>query len=315
MQHIIPDPAAGVLPCPSGLLSPMNIIINLNKPTDMSSQQAVTKVKRLLRAKKAGHTGTLDPLATGVLLVCLEEATKVSRFLLEMDKQYLVRAKLGERTDTFDACGVVTQRSEITGVTEAGLKEVVGSFRGEIEQVPPMYSAIKVGGRPLYSLARKGIEIERASRKVLIKELSLTGIDLPYIDLRVSCSKGTYIRTLCDDIGSRLGTGAHLVSLERERIGPFDVWDSVTLEELGGRDLAPDGRTVYSIDAALSGLDEVILDERSVAKLQNGVRIEADMMTAIPEDRPLKLKGPDGKLFAIGRVHAGVICIDRNLKL
>ncbi|MHB8882247.1 MAG: tRNA pseudouridine(55) synthase TruB [Thermodesulfovibrionales bacterium] len=315
MQEIIPDPAATVLPRPSGLSSPLNIIINLNKPTDMSSQQAVTKVKRLLKAKKAGHTGTLDPLATGVLLVCLEEATKVSRFLLEMDKQYLVRAKLGERTDTFDACGVVTQCRDISAVTEAGLAEAVSSFRGEIEQVPPMYSAIKVGGRPLYSLARKGIEIERASRKVLIKELSLIGIDLPYIDLRVSCSKGTYIRTLCDDIGSRLGPGAHLVSLERERIGPFDVSDSVTLDELSSRDLVPDERTVYSIDAALAGLDEMILDERSVAKLQNGVRMPADMMTSIPEDRPLKLKGPDGKLFAIGSVHAGVICIDRNLKL
>jgi tRNA pseudouridine55 synthase len=293
----------------------MNFIINLNKPIDITSQQAVTRVKRLLRIKKAGHTGTLDPLATGILLICLDEATKISRFLLEMDKRYKARVKLGERTDTYDARGSITERKDTSSLTEEKLKDAVRGFQGRIEQVPPMYSAIKVGGRALYSLARKGIEIERISRQIEIYEIGITAIDLPYFDLFISCSKGTYIRTLCDDIGNKLGTGAHLVSLERQGIGFFDIKDSLTFEELIVRDLVPDARSVFSIDAALSGLDELILNETDYIMARHGKKIIMDPASPGLDNKMVKLKGPDGILFGIGRVDSGIISIERNLNL
>ena len=178
-----------------------------------------------------------------------------------------------------------------------------------------MYSAIKVGGRALYSLARKGIEIERAGREIEIYEIGITEVDLPYFDLSIACSKGTYIRTLCDDIGNKLGTGAHLVSLERQGIGFFDIKDSLTFEELIARNLAPDERSVYSIDGALSGLDEVILKETDFKRARHGMKIMMDQITPDLENKPVKLKGPDGILFAIGRVNSGIISIERNLNL
>ncbi len=293
----------------------MNFVINLNKPIDITSQQAVTKVKRLLKIKKAGHTGTLDPLATGILLVCLGEATKISRFLLEMDKRYKARVKLGERTDTYDSRGSITERKDTSSLTEEKIADAVRSFKGRIEQVPPMYSAIKMGGRALYTLARKGIEIERASREIEIYEIGITEIDLPFFDLTIACSKGTYIRTLCDDIGNKLGTGAHLVSLERQGIGSFDIKDSLSFEDLIARDLVPDERSVYSIDGALSGLDEVILKETDCARARHGMKILLDTISPDLENKPVKLKGPDGILFAIGRVNSGTISIERNLNL
>jgi tRNA pseudouridine55 synthase len=296
-------------------LSVMNFIVNLNKPIDISSQQAVTKVKRILKIKKAGHTGTLDPLATGILLVCLGEATKISRFLLEMDKRYKARVKLGERTDTFDSRGNITEKKDTSSLTGEKVEDAVRSFKGRIQQVPPMYSAIKMGGRPLYSLARKGIEIERAGREIEIYEIGITEIDLPYFEMSIACSKGTYIRTLCDDIGNKLGTGAHLVSLERQGIGFFDIRDSLTFEELTAGNLFPDERSVYSMDGALSALDEVILKETDVMRARHGMKIMLDPMTRDLENKPVKLKGPDGILFAIGRVDSGIISIERNLNL
>ncbi|MGC2064517.1 MAG: tRNA pseudouridine(55) synthase TruB, partial [Thermodesulfovibrionales bacterium] len=151
----------------------------------------MTRVKKILKVKKAGHTGTLDPLATGVMLVCLGEATKVSRFFLDMDKRYLARVKLGERTETGDAEGRVIETADFSSVTETGLMDAVMSYKGVIEQTPPMYSAVKVGGKALYKLARKGIEIERKSRLVTIYDIGVAGISLPFFDLIVSCSKGT----------------------------------------------------------------------------------------------------------------------------
>ncbi|MBI5101033.1 MAG: tRNA pseudouridine(55) synthase TruB [Nitrospirae bacterium] len=293
----------------------MNLVINLNKPSGMTSQQAVTRVKRILGQKKAGHTGTLDPLATGVLLVCLGEATKISRFLLEMDKRYEARIKLGEKTDTYDSDGQVTEKKDISFITGELVKEAVMGFRGKIEQVPPMYSAIKMSGMPLYTLARKGISIERESRKVEIFQLDIHKIDLPYVDLCVSCSKGTYIRTLCDDIGNKLGVGAHLVSLSRSAIGPFDGRYSLDLEDLVSRELVPDGLSVYSPDDALSGLAGIVLSPEEYVRARNGMKIQIGPGMPGHDTKSVKLKGPDGSLFGIGRIEAGFIHVERNLNL
>lgn len=299
----------------------MNIIINLNKPSGMSSQQAVTRVKRLFAASKAGHTGTLDPLATGVLLVCLNEATKISRFFLDMDKKYKARVKLGERTDTYDSEGRVTEVRDVSSTTEVALVNVATAFRGKIKQTPPMFSAVKIKGETLYKLARKGVEIERPERIVEIYDLRISDISFPYFEMEVSCSKGTYIRSLCDDIGLRLGTGAHLVSLERTGIGPFEIKDAVTLDDLrleySGdiKTSLPDKEYFCSPDAALSGLKELHLDERTFRSAMDGVAFADNGSLMLTGEEFLRLKGPGGNLFGIGRKNNGKIRVERILKL
>jgi tRNA pseudouridine55 synthase len=294
-----------------------NLIINFNKPLHITSHDAVSRVKRLLGARKAGHAGTLDPLATGILLVCLNEATKITRFLMDMDKEYSARVKLGERTDTCDSQGTVIERREVPELTQARIEEVASMFRGVIMQKPPMYSAIKIGGKTLHRLARKGIEIERPERRVEIYDIRVREVDIPYFDLSVSCSKGTYIRTLCEDIGTRLGTGAHLAALERTRIGPFALEDSVTIEglEKEGSPLSSDSRSFCSIDRALSRLPEIMLDESDYRLLRNGVRIKSKKEDGLPDDSFIRLKGPTGNLFGVGRLEAGIIGVERLLHL
>ncbi len=292
----------------------MNIIINLNKPKGITSQQAVTKVKKLLGVRKAGHTGTLDPMATGVLLICLNEATKISRFLLDKDKTYRARLKLGERTDTLDADGKVIETRVVPPFTAEYIVSVTNQFIGKIMQKPPMYSAIKLNGQPLYRLARQGIEVERAERPVQIYDIKLLQTDIPYIDIAVSCSKGTYIRTLCDEIGLVLGTGAHISALERTSIGTFTIDSSVTLEalELGVSD---DSLYVSSIDHALSDLPEVILGEADFNKARNGMPLSREIIGVIPDNVCVRLKDPFNSLFGIGITKNEKITIERNLNL
>ncbi len=207
-------------------------IVVLDKPAGMSSNAALQQVKRLFNASKAGHTGSLDPAATGVLPVCLGEATKVSGYLLDSDKAYRVVVKLGVRTDSGDTEGEVVEERPVPALDEALVESVLANFRGEIEQVPPMYSALKRGGQPLYKLARQGIEVEREPRAVTIHELKLLAFDADTLTLDVRCSKGTYIRTLAEDIGESLGCGAHVFALRRTSAGPFDLGQAHTLEAL-----------------------------------------------------------------------------------
>ncbi len=188
-------------------------ILLLNKPLGISSNDALQKVKYLYKAAKAGHTGSLDPLATGLLPLCFGEGTKISAFLLNADKRYTVRIRLGETTATADAEGDVVERRPTDGITEEKLCEAVEGFLGEIQQLPPMYSAVKHEGERLYKLARRGIEVERKLRTITIYELNLTSFELPEFELDVHCSKGTYIRTLAEDIGEALGCGAHVIGL------------------------------------------------------------------------------------------------------
>jgi tRNA pseudouridine55 synthase len=287
----------------------MHVIINLNKPSGISSRQAVTKVQRLLGAKKAGHAGTLDPQATGVLLVCLNEATKAARFLTDMEKQYEARIKLGERTDTYDAEGRVIEKKDISFLSETALFEAVHAFKGTIKQKPPMYSAVKIGGKTLYKLARKGIEIDRPDRTVHVYDIRITAIDFPYLDLMISCSRGTYIRSLCDDIGLRLGTGAHMARLARTAVGFFHIQDSLSFE-----DLADDERLLCSVDRALSKLPEIELTEADFNKARNGVKVAAGLF-GLYDGEFVRLKDPEGNLFAIGRAESNIIGIERVLNL
>jgi len=292
----------------------MDLIINLHKPSGITSQQAVTRVKKILNVRKAGHTGTLDPLATGVMLVCLGEATKVSRFFLDMDKRYRAMVKLGERTDTGDAEGRVIETADCSSLTKAEIIDAARSFKGSIEQTPPMYSAIKVGGKALYTLARKGIEIERKSRAVTIYDIEVTGINLPFFELVVLCSKGTYIRTLCEDIGRKLGPGAHLTALERLSVGSFALENALTFEDLAMRGLVPDGRSVFTIDHALSAMPGICLDEEESRRVRHGQRIPKNVRDQ-GDDQVMKLKGSDGELIGIGSINSGMLIVERILNL
>jgi tRNA pseudouridine55 synthase len=287
----------------------MHVIINLNKPPGITSRQAVTKIQRLFGAKKAGHAGTLDPQATGVLLVCLNEATKVTRFLMDMEKLYKAKIKLGERTDTYDAEGRVIERKDISFLSENDLFDAVQSFKGPIKQKPPMYSAVKIDGKTLYKLARKGIDIDRPDRSVHIYDIEITSIDMPCFDVTISCSKGTYIRSLCDDIGTKLGTGAHMVRLERTAVGEFHINNSFSFE-----DLAVKEEMFYSIDRALVKLPEIMLVDVDYQKAKNGVKIILESCN-LYDGEFVKMKDPEGNLFAIGRADSNIISIERVLNL
>ncbi len=240
---------------------PVNGLLILDKPEGMTSNAALQVAKRTYAAAKAGHTGSLDPLATGVLPLCFGEATKFSQFLLEADKRYVTRFRLGVVTNTGDADGEVRDEREVPAFDEATLESVFEGFRGEIEQVPSMFSAMKVDGQPLYKLAREGIEVERKTRKVTIRDLTLIERDATSLVLDIRCSKGTYVRSLAEDIGEVLGCGAHVSELRRVESGPFVESGAVSLEEL--RSIKDDGG-FDALDAALLPASSAVADWPSV---------------------------------------------------
>lgn len=210
----------------------INGIVLLDKPLGITSNRALQIVKRLYKAAKAGHTGSLDPLATGVLPLCLGEATKVSGFLLEADKSYLATLKLGEKTNSADAEGEIIETRPVENYSKKQINEAIEPFLGDIEQIPPMHSALKVDGQPLYKLAHQGIVVERKSRPVHIFSIDVLRHEGDEMDIEVHCSKGTYIRTLAEDIGEKLGCGAHLSELRRTESGPFHLDECITIDEL-----------------------------------------------------------------------------------
>jgi len=210
----------------------INGILLLDKPVGLTSNAALQKIKRLFNARKAGHTGSLDPLASGLLPLCLGEATKISAYLLNANKQYQAICKLGITTTTADAEGEVIESLDVPSLTTIAIEKVLENFVGEIEQIPPMHSALKQNGQPLYKLARQGIEVERASRLVTIYSLKLIKFEDNCLFLDVRCSKGTYIRTLSEDIGRSLGCGAHLAGLRRTATGPFEIQQAQSIEVL-----------------------------------------------------------------------------------
>lgn len=241
-------------------------IVLLDKPLGLSSNDALQRVKRLFSARKAGHTGSLDRLASGLLPICLGEATKISGFLLNADKYYLATFRLGERTTTGDAEGEVLERRPLEGVTRQSVEAALARFLGPIAQIPPMHSAIKYQGRPLYKLAHQGIEIERQPRSVVIHALDLLGFEGRDAEVSVRCSKGTYVRTLAEDVGEALGCGAYVSSLRRLGSGPYQSPEMVTLERLEA--LAAEGT---------AALDEVILPVESALEDWPGIRVPEDM--------------------------------------
>lgn len=287
----------------------MDIIISLNKPKDITSQDAVTRVKKILKFKKAGHTGTLDPMATGLLLICINRATRLASYFLNLDKEYRAVMKLGETTDTQDAYGKIISKTDHIDIDKAVIEETLKSFRGNILQQPPMFSALKHEGGPLYKLARKGIEIERKSREVNIYDIELLDINMPYVTFRAVCSKGTYIRTLCDDIGKKLGVGAHLCELERTKIGAFRIEDSLSIEELKSLNInGPDSKGVYGMDEALSWMPELNINEEMIKAVTHGnpIKITDELGFSTTEKTVpgIRIKPPDGSLLAIGSYSA-----------
>ncbi len=251
----------------------VNGILVIDKPLDVTSNGILQQVKRLFGAAKAGHTGALDPLATGVLPLCFGEATKFSQMMLDSDKSYIATAKLGVRTETGDSEGAVVEEKPVpAGLDFASLEPVLERFRGDIQQVPSMYSALKHKGRPLYEYAREGIEVERPARPVTIYELTLLDVRDDEVDIAVSCTKGTYIRSLVEDIGEALGCGAHVTALRRTMASGFtlaDAWPVDKLEAMRERGESLDGLLVAP-DAALSMFPEQELSGQSLVSIING---------------------------------------------
>jgi tRNA pseudouridine55 synthase len=253
-------------------------ILLLDKPIGISSNRALQNAARLFDARKAGHTGSLDPLASGMLPVCFGEATKISGFLLDSDKAYTVTARLGVVTDSGDADGEIVDRSENFAVNQSALEAALERFRGHIQQIPPMYSALKHKGQPLYKLARKGQVIEREPRPVIIRHLELLELDGDQFSLYVECSKGTYIRSLVVDIGAALGCGAHVTKLHRNWVQPFVEHNTYTLEQLESLSAGNPGsidKLLLAADAALN-LVSVNLDSRSTQQLLMGQVVDVD---------------------------------------
>ena len=252
-------------------------IILLDKPIGMTSNAALQQVKRLFNANKAGHTGSLDPLASGLLPICLGEATKVSGFLLDADKAYLGTCKLGVRTTTADAEGDVIEQQPVGDLSLTQVARVLERFIGPIEQIPPMHSAIKQNGQPLYKLAHQGKTVERKPRAVEIFELDILRLEGDELDISLHCSKGTYVRTLAEDIGQELGCGAHLSALRRTLVGPFAIEQVVTLEQLIERlehGFEALDEVMLPIEYALRDWPEVSLSENSAFYLCRGQAIQ-----------------------------------------
>lgn len=249
-------------------------ILLLDKPPGMTSNAALQTVKRLFNACKAGHTGSLDPLATGVLPLCFGEATKFSQFLLDADKHYLATVTLGVMTDSGDADGEVLERRPVPALTETLIEDVLSSYRGEIEQVPSMFSAIKVDGQPLYKLARQGIEVERKARRVTVHSLQLLDWNQESLTLDIRCSKGTYVRSIAEDIGEDLGCGAHVSTLRRLGAGPYTADQTMTLEALEA--LSPEERDdrLTPVSSAVDDWPKVVVTDVMASYVRQGQPIQ-----------------------------------------
>ena len=251
----------------------LNGILLLDKPRGPTSNNVLQQVKRLFNAAKAGHTGSLDPLATGMLPICFGDATKVSNFLLDADKRYIARCQLGIKTDSADADGVVIQQTANFNVSLDDIQPVLSEYTGEIEQIPPMHSAIKQDGVPLYKLAHKGQTVDRDSRKVTVHELNLVDFQQDTLEIDALCSKGTYIRALVEDIGDSLGCGAHVTALRRLQVGPFG-------SNLNGVDLSPSGSKMHRMYT----LDELnAMKEQGVSALDQCLLPIEDALVHLPE--------------------------------
>ncbi len=288
----------------------MNGIIVINKPQGRTSHDMVYFTRRLTGVKKVGHTGTLDPDATGVLPVCVGNATKAADMLTLSDKRYIAELILGKTTDTQDASGEVLTECKVN-VSEEEIIRAVKSFEGMIEQLPPMYSAIKQNGKKLYELARAGIEVERKKRKITIYEINIEEIDIENksVKIDVSCSKGTYIRTLCHDIGQKLGTGAYMNTLERTKTGPFELSKSYTVEEL--LKMKEEGTLETAIiptDAVFADYPQIVLNEKQTRSITNGIRMSYNGA----EGQSYRLYDENKRFLCISKCMEGRLVLEKS---
>ncbi|MDR1057481.1 MAG: tRNA pseudouridine(55) synthase TruB [Coxiellaceae bacterium] len=285
----------------------VNGVLLLDKPAGFTSNEALQIVKNLFKASKAGHTGSLDPSASGMLPICFGEATKFSQFLLEASKLYHVTGKLGETTASGDAENEVLKRRAVENISIETFDMILSQFRGEILQTPPMYSAIKYKGQPLYKLARQGIEVKRNSREINVYKLQLLEFANNFAVFEIYCSKGTYIRTLIVDVGEALGCGAHVVSLRRLAVGPYQAYMMVTLDKL--RELAIQksyhhklNKYLLPIESMLVGMPEVILTRDMIHYAILG---QAIVVSHVPKSGWVQLKDKNGNFLGVGEVLLG----------
>ena len=297
----------------------VNGILLLDKPTGISSNKALQNTRFLYQAAKAGHTGSLDPLASGMLPVCFGEATKMSAYLLDADKRYLTTATLGAVSSTGDAEGELETYGAIPELSAAELETVLAKFRGEIQQVPPMYSALKRQGQPLYKLARQGIEVEREARTVQIKQLALKKLTATTLELDVRCSKGTYIRSLVEDIGLALGCGAYVSALRRTEVDPFQnlpMYTSAFLqqtEELGN--LAALDELLLPMDQALPHLPALTLSGSDILRLQQGQKLSLQQFAGSLSEGLQRIYDERGHFVGLAEVTAQALRAKRMLPM
>lgn len=293
----------------------VNGILLLDKPQGLSSNQALQKVKWLFKAKKAGHTGSLDPLATGMLPICFGEATKFSQYLLEANKTYLVTAKLGERTTTSDAEGEIVDRRPLPeALTREKIDAVLQQFRGDIDQIPSMFSALKHNGTPLYKLARQGITVERASRRIHVFENSIQSFEDDLLSLRIRCTKGTYVRTIVDDLGEALGCGAHVVVLRRTQVGSYPVDQMISLDDIEAMfdDDQPEKMDYLLLPTAtaVAHWQELRVTPVMARYMRQGQAIQ---IPNAPTSGWVRLADKNGELFGVGEIQDDGLVAPRRM--
>lgn len=286
----------------------MNGILVIDKPEGLTSFDVVAKVRRTLKVKKCGHTGTLDPMATGVLPIMLGSATKLAPFLVDSRKEYTATMLLGRSTDTLDITGRVTEERDISQlqITAADIEQAMAGFRGEILQEPPMYSALKKDGKRLYDLARQGIEVEREKRPVTVYELKLLSIDFPYITFHAAVSKGTYIRSLIRDLGEALGVPATMAELRRTLTGGFTLAETVTLDDLDSVGILD---KIIQVESTLMEYPELLLEEPFIRLLKNGVRLKDGRATGDLAEGIYRIKNRDLGFIGLADFREGELSL------
>lgn len=280
-------------------------LLIVNKKKGPTSFNVIRKLRNILNYKRIGHTGTLDPFASGVLVCCLGKGTKIVQFITFWEKEYIAKIKLGEQTDTYDSQGKVVKKNEGFVLEENKIKNVIDSFRGEIWQTPPLYSAIKYKGKKLYQFAREGKEVKIKRRKVKIENIETLKIKLPFVWIKVRCSKGTYIRSLGFDIGKKLGCGAYLFSLCRTKVGPFELKDSFTLDLIKKiKDEGKLNKIVVPVEKALENIPSIVVPDENKFKIKHGQDLKMKDIKSVKKDFSKKdwvvLKDESGKILAIG---------------
>ena len=286
----------------------MDGVLNINKPSGMTSHDVVQALRRILKEKRIGHTGTLDPLATGVLVLCVGKATRIAQFLEAGDKEYQAVMRLGVTTDTLDSEGTVLETRAFEPPERSRIIEVMDGFVGRIMQQPPAYSALKVGGVPSYKLARQGKAKPLEPRPVTIHGIELTSCENPFVRFTVQCSKGVYVRTLCADIGERLGMGAHLTGLIRTRSGRFDIACALSLDELAGMDLSVvQEQVLIPISEALSDFPKVLVSETESVRVLHGNQVPCPELFSSKSPEMVRLEDASGRLLALARLFSGML--------